>query len=370
MATLGSVIGALVGSAISNGYTANDFANGARDFYDSLTTNNGSATIANNSSNGSVTNTAGTGSINSGGNSNSNGNSNVELNKKNAQELIKQYGTSESGIYQINQALGSGEKVKKDKGNVYYVANGQEYLIGGSDYNKMNFYNGLASGGAGSTIMKDINKSQQQIDEYVAQLADYRANLQSSAEEAARTAYINQQLAQKTLRNNLSRYGLEKSGYYQKSQQNLKNDYEKALAEIKTKLNSNMEEINTQEDSIRQDGANAIAEILANNGLLTEDTVEFAQKEFPVLKVSDVAAKQGLLSGKSAKQNQKDDLSAEEFAAALNGEDTDNYRNLVNYVFKNDDANEQLLRMKNLLQAGLDSDILAVIMQKLLNSKR
>lgn len=35
----------------------------------------------------------------------------------------------------------------------------------------------------------------------------------------------------------------------------------------------------------------------------------------------------------------------------------------------NDDANEQLVRVKNLLQAGLNHDVLAIIMQKLLNSQ-
>lgn len=371
MATLGSVIGALVGSAVSNGYTANDFANGARDFYDSLVGSN-SAVNANQANTAGSVNKGSSGRNYQAGNAESNkNNSNVELNKQNAQALLKQYGTSDSGIYQVNQALGSGAKVKKENGNVYYVANGQEYLIGGSDYNKVKFYNGLASGGANSTIMKDINKSQRQIDEYVSQLADYRANLQSSAEKAARAAYVNQQLAQKTLRNNLSRYGLEKSGYYQKSQQNLKSDYEKALADIKSQLNDNMAEIESQESSIRKDGADAIAEILANNGLLTQDTLEFATKEFPILKVSDVPVEQGLFSGKSIKQEKKaDELSAAEFAAALNGEDTDNYRNLVNYVFKNDDANEQLVRVKNLLQAGLNHDVLAIIMQRLLNNQR
>lgn len=353
MTSLGNAIGTILGSAISKGYTADDLVSGAKDFYNSL-------------------NNAGKGNSGGGssGSSSSGGTSSIDQGKQNAQDLLKRYGTTTSGLAQANASLSAGEKIKSENGNLYYVTNGQEYLIGGNDYNKMNFYGGLAQGGANSAIMRDINKSQKQIDEYVSQLADYRAALQSSAEDAARQAYVNQQLAQKTLRNNLSRYGLEKSGYYQKSQQNLKNDYEKAMAEIKSQLNSELDEVNAQEESIRKEGADAVAEILANNGLLNQDTIGFATKEFPILKVSDVPVEQGLFSAKTVNKNKKDDVSAEEFAAALNGEKMDEYKKLANYVLKSDSAAEQLSKVKSLLQAGMDRNILAIIMQKLLADNR
>lgn len=353
MTTLGSAIGTILGNAISKGYTAEDFTNGAKDFYNSL-------------ANVGKENNAGS----SGGSHSSNSVGNIEERKQNAQNLLNKYGTTADGLALANTGLTGGEKIKSENGNVYYVANGQEYLIGGNDYNKMQFYNGLAQGGANSAIMKDINNSQRKIDEYVSQLADYRATLQSSAEEAARAAYVNQQLAQKTLRNNLSRYGLENSGYYQKSQQSLKNEYEQALADIKNKLDSGLNEANAQEKNIRREGADAIAEILENNGLLNQDTIGFATKEFPILKVSDVPLEQGLYAGKTAAKNKKDEVSAEEFAAALNGDKMDEFRSLANYVLRSDSASEQMSKIKNLLEAGLDRNILALIMQRLLANRR
>ena len=362
MGSLGSAIGAIIGSAISNGYTKDDFVSSARDLYDSLNESR-------NNLNGSSGGYSGGGS----GASVSNGSSGsaIENQKKNVQNLLNQYGRSEAGLAQINQQLGGSSKVKSENGNIYYVSGGQEYLVGGNGYNSMNFYNGLAKGGAGSTVMKEMRQAQKQIDDYVAQLADYRANLQSSAEDAAREAYVNQQLAQKTLRNNLSRYGLEKSGYYQKSQQNLKSDYEKALADIRAQLDTNLDEINTQESSIRKNGADAMAEILANNGLLTTDTINFATKEFPSIKISDVPVNQGLYAGKTAaEQKKKNEVSAEEFAAALNGNELNEYSKLANYVFKSDNLKEQLSKVKDLLTAGMDRNILSVIMQKLMADNR
>ena len=52
---------------------------------------------------------------------------------------------------------------------------------------------------------------------------------------------------------------------------------------------------------------------------------------------------QGLYAGKTAaEQKKKNEVSAEEFAAALNGNELNEYSKLANYVFKSDNLKEQL----------------------------
>ncbi len=80
---------------------------------------------------------------------------------------------------------------------------------------------------------------------------------------------------------------------------------------------------------------------------------------------------QGLYAGKTAaEQKKKNEVSAEEFAAALNGNELNEYSKLANYVFKSDNLKEQLSKVKDLLAAGMDRNILSVIMQKLMADNR
>lgn len=46
------------------------------------------------------------------------------------------------------------------------------------------------------------------------------------------------------------------------------------------------------------------------------------------------------------------------------------YSKLANYVFKSDNLKEQLSKVKDLLAAGMDRNILSVIMQKLMADNR
>ena len=368
MGALASGIGAIIGSIINQDYSVDDIKSGITDFVSSVTQSSSST-------GSSSSNNVSSGSVGIGGGKTSTSTSNIENKKSNAQELVKKYGTTEEGLQSINRRLGYNEKVSvDDRGNVYFASGGQEYLIGGKDYGKVQFYNGLAAGGAGSSVMSSINQTQKQIDDYVSQLADYRASLQSSAEDAARQAYVNQQLAQKSLRNNFSRYGLVNSGYYQKNQQSLKNDYETALEEIQRELSAGLSEAKDQESSIRQQGADALSEILANNGLLNEDTIEFAQKEFPVLRLSKVSDDSGVFQNKQVPSNQKssqnEDVSEEEFAQALNSDVLGNYRDIVNYVADSANTQEQIARVAELVNLGFPQNLLVSIVQRLLDSRQ
>ena len=363
MGALASGIGAIIGSIINQGYDVDDIKSNVSDFVSSITQNNNSSS------------SAGSGSSYASGGTSGTNTSSIEYKKNNAQQLVNKYGTSEEGLQSINRRLGYNEKVSvDDKGNVYFASGGQEYLIGGKDYGKVQFYNGLAAGGGGSAIMSSINQTQKQIDDYVSELADYRASLQSSAEDAARQAYVNQQLAQKSLRNNFSRYGLVNSGYYQKNQQSLKNDYEDALREIQQELSAGLSEAESQESDIRQQGADALSEILASSGLLNEDTIEFAQKEFPVIKLSKISDDQGVFQNKQVPSNQKstksDEVSEEEFAQALNSDVVGNYQSIVNYVADSENTQEQIARIAELVKMGFPQNILVGIVQRLLSSRQ
>jgi len=222
------------------------------------------------------------------------------------------------------------------------LMNGKGYTRGGGgetmvlDNGKVAFYNAQGIGGIGDTLeeakllteaiaSKDRNSlasqtylamrsKQEEIDEYLKELADYRAALQLESETAAKKAYTNQKLAERATKNAMSVGGFGKSGVWNRELQLLQRDYDDAMKEIDTALNQGMAELDEGGRALLSAGSEDLATLYA---------AYMAEKE-------------------AMEQQRLDDP----FTVALfGGETSDIYSQAVAYVTATDDIDEQLERI-------------------------
>ena len=273
-----------------------------------------------------------------------------------ADDVYQELGRLGLSTKNVNDKDGSWVVVSDgDRFNQQYLMNGNGYTRGGGGETlvlgngKVAFYNDKGIGGIGDSLeeaklltdaiaSKDRNSSasqtylamrskQEEINDYLKEVADYRAALQLESETAARKAYTNQKLAERATKNAMSVGGLKKSGVWDKQLQLLQRDYEDAMKELNVALSEGMAELDEGERALLAAGNEDLAAIYASYAAEND-----------------------------AKQQAADDA----FTVALFGGETgDVYRQAAAYVTATEDMQEKLSRIAEIGRNIGDGDLVA-----------